>query len=48
MAAIQIGQNGLHDLLEKVAHHLDVLQGEVDVGDLVGEEGVDENQQLIQ
>lgn len=43
VAAIQTTQNGLHDLLEKIAHQLDVQQGEFDVGHLVGEEEIGEN-----
>lgn len=44
VAAIQTVQNGLHDLLEKIPHQLDVQQGESDAGDLAREEVVGEKQ----
>lgn len=44
MAAIQIVQNGLNELLERIAHQLDVKHEKYDVGDLVGGEDVGENQ----
>ena len=44
MTVVQEAQNGLHELLERIAYQLNVQQGEDDVGDLEAEEDIRENQ----